>query len=121
MATRRRKRDYAAEYKRRVARARSKGFTMDIARGHPREGTVGLKLARKIGVPVGTEIADITVRTVNAEPASPRKIRRGLRNKGISEQDIRRIDVTDQETFVRTMLGYGLSWRQAFDLYFGYA
>lgn len=114
------KRDYAAEYKRRVARATSKGYSRAIARGHAPKGVIGLSLAAKLRVPVGTEIDDITIKTVNADPASERQIRKALKKRGLEASELRGIEFTDQETFVRQMLGYGFTFREAFDLYFGY-
>ena len=48
-----RKRDYAAEYARRIARAQEKGYSKSVARGHAPRGTFGIKRSRELNVPVG--------------------------------------------------------------------
>lgn len=124
---RNRKRDYRAEYKRRVERGLKRGYTRDIIRGHPREGTIGISLAAKLKVPAGTAIEDITYRDVRAEIPNhpwelqgddPKAIKAALKEEGFTE--LRGIEFTDQETFVKQMLAFGFTYREAFDLYFGY-
>lgn len=48
-----RSRDYKAEYARRIARGRERGFSKSISRGHPRKviGEVGVKRARDMHLP----------------------------------------------------------------------
>lgn len=59
-----RKRDYAAEYRRRLARLEAKGLSRSVARGHPRFGEVGaaelrqLRLAADIPSPSGWRLVD---------------------------------------------------------------
>lgn len=50
------KRDYAAEYKRRLERALSRGYSRAVARGHARKGEVSLKRAKTFGLPPGLRI-----------------------------------------------------------------
>jgi hypothetical protein len=52
----RRKRDYRAEYKRRLARAAEKGYSKAVARGHAPKGIAGIKLAKVIGLNPGQPI-----------------------------------------------------------------
>jgi hypothetical protein len=47
------KRNYAAEYARRIARAKEKGYSKAVARGHARRGEFGLKRSRELNVPPG--------------------------------------------------------------------
>lgn len=52
------KRDYKAEYARRIARAAKLGIPKSIARGHVRSGYAGIRLAGILKIPVGSLIAD---------------------------------------------------------------
>jgi hypothetical protein len=54
----RKPRDYKAEYARRIARAAKQGIPRNVARGHARKGTAGIKLAKILGIPVGSAVAD---------------------------------------------------------------
>lgn len=54
--SRKRKRDYRAEYQRRVARAAERGYSKAVARGHAPKGVAGIKLAKVIGVKPGQSI-----------------------------------------------------------------
>ena len=116
--TKKKKRDYAAEYKRRVARATAKGYSRAIARGHAPRGVIGIRLATKLRVPVGTYIDDLTIRTVNKPGADPDVIADHLRQRGITERELGTFDFTDQETFIKTMLSYGFTMKEAFGIYF---
>lgn len=94
---------------------------MAIARGHAPRDVVGLALSKKIRVPVGTEIDDIRVVTVPVPGDDPKAIKQALKDEGFSLSEIRKIDVLDQETFVKQLtLQFGYTYREAFDLYFGY-
>lgn len=46
-------RNYAAEYARRIARAKERGYSKDVARGHAPKGTIGIARANKLGVKPG--------------------------------------------------------------------
>jgi hypothetical protein len=59
-----RKRDYAAEYQRRLARAREFGYSRAVARGHAPRGIAGARLARILGIEPGSPI-------VGRPPAPP--------------------------------------------------
>ena len=112
------KRDYAAEYKRRIARNVGKGYSRAIARGHAPKGVIGISLGAKLRVPVGTEIDDLTIRTVNKEGADPSVIAQHLLDRGLAEKELSSFDFTDQETFIKTMLKYGFTMKEAFGIYF---
>jgi len=49
-------RDYRAEYQRRLARAKERKLPKDVARGHPRKGRAGIKLAKVLGIKPGAKI-----------------------------------------------------------------
>ncbi len=115
-----RKRDYAAEYQRRVARAEAKGYSRSIARGHPPKGVLGISLSNKLKVPVGTEIADISLRHVDRPGADPDVIENELRAEGFTDRELDEIDYLDQDSFLRMMLDYGYTPHEAYQLYFGY-
>jgi len=53
-----RKRDYRAEYARRIERALRDGYSRSVARGHPskRKGEISLSRARSLHIPRGTRI-----------------------------------------------------------------
>jgi hypothetical protein len=46
-------RNYAAEYARRIARAKQLGYSKHVARGHARPGEFGLKRSKDLGLPSG--------------------------------------------------------------------
>ncbi len=56
---RKRKRDYAAEYKRRIERAAKKKIPRDVARGHAPKGKAGIKAARFLGIRPGEPLRAI--------------------------------------------------------------
>jgi len=114
------KRDYRAEYRARISRAKERGYSVAIARGHTPKGVIGLSLAAKLGVPVGTEIEDISVR--EQIPGHPWDLK-GDDPKNIRENlptDLRGIETMSQSEFVTIMRAYGYTFREAFDLFFGY-
>jgi hypothetical protein len=51
-----RKRDYRAEYQRRLARAHEFGYSHAVARGHAPRNTAGIKLAAILGIQPGDSI-----------------------------------------------------------------
>lgn len=61
-----RKRDYKAEYQRRLARAKKRGLPKSIARGHPGKGKLGLRASKFLGVEPGY-VAQYTPRAILRE------------------------------------------------------
>lgn len=53
MARKRRKRDYSAEYKRRLARANELGYSKALARGHAGKDRLGLRASKFLGLEPG--------------------------------------------------------------------
>ena len=51
------KRNYKAEYARRKANGLKKGLPLNVVRGHPRKGTLGIKAAKFIGVKPGLRVS----------------------------------------------------------------
>ena len=54
-----RKRNYRAEYQRRIARAQLKGYSKAVARGHPPKGKAGLRAADFLGIKPGDELQEL--------------------------------------------------------------
>ena len=59
-----RARDYRAEYQRRLARAKERGYSKAVARGHATKGRAGIKLAKVLGIKPGQK--------VNKRPPQPK-------------------------------------------------
>jgi hypothetical protein len=113
-------RNYKAEYARRIARAARAGIDRSVARGHPRRGLVGFKLARQYKVRPGSLIADLPIR-VTGRSVSDELIDRErelLIEQGISIKDINAIDFHDEESFVKKLLELGYTPREAYQLRF---
>lgn len=75
-----RKRDYAAEYKRRLARGRKRGYSASIARGHPRQtlGEIGIRRARSMLLPGPVSIIRTRTETRHGYRPTYAAIRRRL-------------------------------------------
>lgn len=129
-----RKRDYAAEYKRRVERAVSRGLPKSVGRGHPRKGVVGLREAKFLNVEPGSVRETIRTRSAILAPSKPFEdvlYEAGFRSFLVeSRKDVIRETVEDvtepevrlgsvsQEKFLELILPYTPTEREAYHLWF---
>ena len=135
----RKKRNYRAEYKRRIERALKLGYSRSIARGHPRTKTVrgkdgrkrkvvqelGLRAAKFLGKRPGTklrELVEADAAYVFGEP--PRRImgdndgpHYALRLKELERRD-GLFDWTNEGVFIEAMRALGLTERDAYAFWF---
>ena len=107
----RRKRNYKAEYKRRLARAKKLGYSKTIARGHARVGEVGIKRAKELGI---KPVVIIRKKSRKGFRHTTRTRKRDLKKRGITFE----IDVTDQDEFIATLLNAGFTERESYTLWF---
>lgn len=137
------KRDYRAEYKRRIERALKLGYSRAIARGHPKTETVsyrgkdgskkkrkrvvelGLRAARFLGERPGERIDKIVAR--DAKYTFGKKPKRGYQDKNeiyyqmrLEEMERRQgtFDWTNEAKFIEQMLALGLTERDAYKNWF---
>ena len=107
----RKPRNHAAEYARRLARAKEKGYSKSVARGHAKRGEFGLKRSRELNVPLGF------------------RYNRGRSQQGLAkvlnEPRIARLDIdpfepgaqhltTNQEEFLAILKEHGFKDREAY-------
>jgi hypothetical protein len=111
-----RKRDYRAEYRRRLERAQRLGYSTRIARGHAAKSEYGLREAAKSGKQVGQSKIRATGREVSKETFE-RSIEE-LRSFGITERRLRGIDIHDEQSFIKMLLDSGFTPREAYTLRF---
>jgi hypothetical protein len=144
MMARKKKRNYRAEYKRRIARALAKGYSRSVARGHAktktrtyvkRDGTKGkevihvemsLKAAKLFGEKPGTLYADVLRRdAIHVFGEVPRRIKGEdktstayqLRLEGLARFD-GKFNWLDEGAFIREMMAAGLTEREAYTHWF---
>jgi hypothetical protein len=113
-------RDYKAEYARRISRALGAGLDRSVARGHPRRGLVGIRLAKRYKVRPGSQIADLPIK-VTGRGVSDDLIdreRESLIEQGISIKEINAIDFHDEESFIKKLLELGYTPSEAYQLRF---
>jgi hypothetical protein len=120
-----RKRNYRAEYKRRIDRALAKGYTRAVARGHAPKGTAGIKAAKFLGVNPGADLDDLIER--DAKYTFGRKPKRRKDDTTPPEYQLRleemwkrdgRFDWRSEAEFIEQMQGLGFSKREAYTLWF---
>ena len=129
-------RDYKAEYQRRLARAKERKIPKDVARGHPRKGRAGIKLAKVLGIKPGAKIRS-RPKQAPAAPGFPtfeerltaagfrdflkdaraEYLRRLPRNARPSKDEIEQL-VTSQEDFVQAVFAAEHSEREAYTAWF---
>lgn len=135
-----RQRDYRAEYQRRVARAKERGLSKAIGRGHAPKGRAGIKLAKVLGIKPGERTSKRPPQP-RAEPGFPtfeerleaagfrnfiqdarieylrRLNRKRPKDEKLSKDEIEDI-ATSKEDFVQTVFESAVSEREAYTAWF---
>jgi len=131
-------RDYRAEYQRRLVRAKERGYSKDVARGHARRGTLGLRAAQRarrsgFDVSAGESIAgslrDSIERAIarDAKRVFGRKPKRRKgeepfiyeeRLQGAQKKPERQFAWTDEQEFKDYIVSLGLTERDAYTFWF---
>lgn len=120
----RKPRNYAAEYARRIARGKQKGYSKSVARGHARKGEASLKTAKFLGIKPGADLDKIIA-------ADARKVF-GVKPKRVSgegpvqyEEKLRemqrqrgRFEWTDEAAFMAAMENLGMTAQDAYTHWF---
>jgi hypothetical protein len=109
-------RDYKAEYARRLKRAEDQGYSVSVARGHPKKREIGLERARAIGtLPV------VIGRNGHARKGfrhTPKTRREEFEERtGIPVGEIG-LKVTRRDSFIETLLNLGFTEREAYTMWF---
>jgi hypothetical protein len=121
----RKQRDYKAEYQRRIQRAKDKGYSRAIARGHAPRGQAGLRAANFLGVTPGSDLGLDIDRDKNR--VFGRKIRRQkgdtpeiFQERLIEEQrkPEHALKWTSEEEFIASLVKLGLTEREAYTHWF---
>jgi hypothetical protein len=121
----RRKRDYKAEYQRRIQRAQEKGYSKRVARGHPRRKELGIRAAATLGLPPGTDLDEYVAADARRVFAGHRPKRREtsipdfmLRLAELQRTD-GEFDWTSEAAFIAQMTALGLTEHEAYGKLFG--
>lgn len=120
----RKPRNYAAEYARRIARAKQKGYSKSVARGHARKGEAGIKTAQFLGIKPGADLDKIIA--ADARKVFGRKPKRESGEAPVQyEEKLRemqrqrgRFEWTDEAAFIAAMNNLGLTERDAYTHWF---
>jgi len=112
----RKSRDYKAEYKRRVARAARLGYSKAVARGHARKTEYGIEEAKRAKVKPGKSKIRATGREVS-ESTFEAAVNEAIQF-GVNERKARKLDIHDEEGFIKALLDIGLTPREAYTLRF---
>lgn len=136
-----RKRDYRAEYKRRVERAKERGLPRSVGRGHAPKGVAGIKLAKVLGIKPGESIHSRPRSPPRKAPSEPtfeerleaagfhnfieearaeylRRMTKKLpKNERLTEEDIEQL-VTSREDFVQAVFESAHSEKEAYTAWF---
>lgn len=138
----RRKRDYRAEYKRRIERALQKGYSRSVARGHPKTRTitvqtaagpkkkkqiveVGIKASKFLGIRPGGDFLKLILADSKHVFGEVPKRREGdndspryqLRLEQLQERG-GVFDWTNEQNFIAEMQAAGLTEREAYEQWF---
>jgi hypothetical protein len=138
----RKKRNYRAEYKRRIERALQKGYSRSVARGHPKIKTitvdysgvkrkkrvvveVGLKGAKYLGVRPGTDFQKLIqadAKHVFGEIPKRREIDSDSPRYQLRLEELQKrggvFDWTNEQNFIAEMQAAGLTERDAYTQWF---
>lgn len=125
----RRKRDYKAEYQRRIQRAKEKGYSKAVGRGHPRQRKgkheLGIRAAQLLGLPPGTDIDEYVAADARRVFGGHRPKRREasipdymLRLAELQKTD-GEFDWTSEAAFIAQMTALGLTEHEAYGKLFG--
>jgi hypothetical protein len=136
-----RKRDYAAEYAKRLARGRERGFSKSISRGHPRKaiGEVSIKRARDMLLPGPVSLIRRRTETRHGYRPSYTDIRRRLTSLNLKflagalkgkrgrvptawirprTGDAYMDDDETRDNFIEALTNWGFNTREAYTLWF---
>lgn len=115
-----RKRDYKAEYQRRIQRALEKGYSRRVARGHPARNELGIRAAAFVKERPGTPIRDVIIKDRKRVFGKRPKIKKGenipaymLRLAELKKQD-GQFDWDNEAAFIEQMQAMGLTIREAY-------
>jgi hypothetical protein len=129
-----RTRDYAAEYAARLKRAKQKGYSKTIARGHPAKGEIGIKRARAMLLPGPVQVirprkatrhgyrptfAEIRARLDSLNLRFLAESIKGKRGRvPVSFSGGRIIDDDNRDRFIDALTRWGFAPREAYTLWF---
>ena len=120
------KRDYKAEYKRRIARAEEKGYSRAVARGHARKGEAGIRAAKFLGIRVGSDIDGVVRRDkirvfgkkVPKRQKGEQDFEYEFRLEEERQRKEKRFKWTSQEEFIASLVNLGLTENEAYTHWF---
>ena len=105
------KRDYKAEYQRRLKRAAAQGLSRSQARGHARAGEKPIRGSKTVSSDERLEAALKLLRNVNKQGVaartagvSPERFRRFLRENSLAEREGRSWRITDRRPYRMTVI-----------------
>jgi|SRR5215471_6782751 len=121
----RKPRNYRAEYVRRIANATKRGIPRSVARGHAGKGLVGIRAAKELGIE-GYNIEKAVARDARRMFGRKPKRKAGefpleyeiKLGESINEEKEPRFPWTDEASFIATIMGAGMSEREAYTLWF---
>jgi hypothetical protein len=114
------KRDYRGEYAARIARAKRLGYDLSVARGHPKAGTLAIRVAKSLKLPPGTRISDLQLKTTGREVDQGTIDRefQALARMGFNIAQLNKLDFSNEDAFIKYLLDNGFTMREAYQLRF---